>query len=131
MDHVGGHRGVDFAGKLDEASVLAILARLPGQIEWVDRDAMSAKPRAGVERHKPERLRAGGVDDFPHINTHGGVNDFEFVYEGDVDAAEGVFEQLGGFGDATGGDGHDGLDRFGVKVDGLLQAGRGVATDDL
>src|SRR5262249_36980347 len=44
------HRAVDLAGQFDEASLLVVFARLPSEIERIDRDAVTAKPRPGIER---------------------------------------------------------------------------------
>ena len=49
-DDVLGHGAVDLAGQLDEAGVQAVLARLPGQVERIDRDAVAAEAGAGVIR---------------------------------------------------------------------------------
>ena len=125
------HGGIDFARQLDEARVLAVFAGFPREIKRIDRDAVAAESRAGIEGHETEGLRLGGVDDLPHVDVHGGIDDLEFVHQGDVDAAEGVLEELGGLGDAAGGDGHEGLDRDGIEGDGLGQAGGGEAADDL
>ena len=63
---------------------------------------MSAESGTGVEGHESERLGFGRIDDLPHVNAHGGVDDLELVDQGDVDAAEGVFEQLGRLGHPAG-----------------------------
>ena len=55
MHDVFGHGGVDLAGQLDEARVFTVLARLPGQIERVDRNAVAAQPGPGHVQ------RGGGV----------------------------------------------------------------------
>ena len=94
---------------------------------------MQWPPRPGtrIKRHEAEGLCLGGVDDFPDVDAHRRVHDLEFVDQGDVDAAEGVFEELGRLGHAARGDGHEGFDRDGVELNRLLQAGWREAADDL
>ncbi len=60
-DHVLGHPDVDLTGQLDELRRNAVLARLPRQVEWVERDAVPAPPGPGVEAHEAEGLRARGI----------------------------------------------------------------------
>src|SRR5207302_4334137 len=68
--------------------------RLPAQVEGVDRDAVAAEARPGAEAHVAERLRCGGIDDLPDVDSHPVAEDCELVDEGDVDRAEDVLEQL-------------------------------------
>src|SRR5579872_1889775 len=98
FDHVVRHRGVDFAGELDETCGEIVFARFPGKIEGVDRDAVTAEAGAGIERHEAERLGGRGVDDFPDVHAHAQAEHFELVDHRDIDAAEDVLEQLGHFG---------------------------------
>src|SRR3954447_2305959 len=56
VDDVLRHRGVDLAGKLDEARRDIELPRLPGQIKRIDRDAVAAQSWAGIKRHESKRL---------------------------------------------------------------------------
>ena len=88
------HRLVDLAGELDELGVEAVLPRLPGEVEGVDRDAVATEAGAGLERHEPERLRRGCVDDLPDVDVHPVAELRELVDERDVDGAEDVLEQL-------------------------------------
>src|SRR5438270_1869991 len=64
------HRRVHLAQKLDEARVKVELLRFPGEIKRIDRDAMSAKSRAGIKRMEPKRLCRSRLDDFPNIDAH-------------------------------------------------------------
>ena len=112
------HREVDVAGELDEAVDEVELARSPGQVVRVDRDAVPADARAGREAHEPERLGRGGVDDLPDVEAHPLAQQGELVDERDVDVAEDVLEQLGQLGRV--GRGH--LDD--VLVDVAQQRGR-------
>src|SRR5260370_27612868 len=59
LDDALRHRGIDLAGEFDEPGRDGEFARLPGQIERVDRAAVPAEPRAEVERHIAERLGPG------------------------------------------------------------------------
>ncbi len=111
--------------------MLAELARLPGQVERINGDAVTAEPGAGVKGHEAERLRFRSLDDFPDVDVHGAVNELELVHEGDVHGAEDVFQQLGCLGHAAGADGHQLLDGDAVEGDCLVQTGRGQAADDL
>ena len=109
----------------------AEFSRLPGQIERIDRNAVPAQARPGIERHEPEWfcLRCG--DHFPDVDAHGRVNDFQFIYEGDVDAAENVLEKLGSFRNTARRNRHDGLDRPAIKLHRLFEASRRQASDEL
>ena len=93
------------------------------EVERIDGNAMAAEAGAGVEGLEAEGLGAGGGDDLPDVDAHGGEDDFHFVDQGDVDGAVDVFQQLGGFGDLGGGDGDD-------FVDGLLVEGDGDFAGD-
>ena len=94
IGHMVGHGGVDLAGQFDEAGGLVELARFPGQVERVDRDAVPAQPRPRIERHEAKGLGAGGVDHLPHVDAHGVVDQLQLVHEGDVDGAKDVLGQL-------------------------------------
>lgn len=97
-DHVGRHVGVDLAGELDEVGAEIHLLGLPGKVEGVDGDAMTAQPRAGVEGHEAEGFGGGAVDRFPDIDVHLVGQHLQLVDQGDVDAPERVLEDLGEFG---------------------------------
>src|SRR5581483_6784749 len=88
------HVVVDLAGKLDEARVEVELARLPREVVRVERDAVAAETRPGLEGHEPERLRRGGADHFPDVDVHAVAQLRELVHERDVHRAEDVLEQL-------------------------------------
>ncbi len=47
LHHVVRHGAVHLPGELDEAGLEPVLLRLPGQVEGIDRDAMSAEPGPG------------------------------------------------------------------------------------
>ena len=130
-DHMAGHGRVDLSRQFDEAGGQVVLARFPGQIERVDRDAVPAQARAGIERHVAERFGLGGLDHLPDIHSHGLVDDLQLVHEGDVDGAEDVLGQLDRLGGGGGGDGNDGF--HDGAVEGLHQfaSGRTVTCNDL
>lgn len=130
LHDVVGHTGVDFAGEFDEAGVHFDFAGLPGEVERVDGDAVSAKAGAGIEGHVAERLGGGGVDDVPHVDVHLVEDHLEFVDEGDVDGAEDVFREFGGLGDTAVADGVNVVDGEGIEFDAALEAGGGVAAHD-
>src|SRR4029077_6293131 len=91
INDVIGHGGVDFTGKFDEARGEVVLAGFPGKIERVDRDAVTAEAWAWIKGHEAEGLGGGGVDHLPQIHAHAEAEEFKFVDESDVDAAEDVF----------------------------------------
>src|SRR5438876_34816 len=49
VHHVLGHTGVDLSRKFDEPRPGPVLCCLPREVERVERDAVSAEPRTGVE----------------------------------------------------------------------------------
>ena len=75
VDDVVRHGGVDFAGQLDEASVLFIFPGFPGKVKGIDGYAVSTEAGSGAERHETEGFGGGGVYDFVHVDTHGFVDD--------------------------------------------------------
>src|SRR4029453_17623613 len=119
---VVGQATVDVAGELDEACLEAALPRLPGKVVRVDRNAVAAQTRAGIERHEAERLCLCRVDDLPDIDLHPVAHQGKLVHEADVDGAERDLEQLDHFRDASAGPGHDGVDHLTVERDGDLGA---------
>src|SRR5581483_12219289 len=46
------HVAIDISGQLDEAGFQAGLFGFPGEVERIDRDAMTAKTRTRIERHE-------------------------------------------------------------------------------
>src|SRR5262249_44493034 len=127
VDDVLGHGAVDLVGKGDELRLIAREPNLPGQIEGIDGDAMPPDSGARIEGHESERLGGGRLDDLPGVDADLPTRESELVGEGDVDAAEGVLEELGGLGDA----GARGLEYAGgdvaIETGRELGAGRGDA----
>ncbi len=100
-DHVVDLAVVDPARGADQRG---FLGRAVDDEPGVDRDAVAAHARAGLEDVDP-RVAVGQPDHFPHIKPHLVGNDAQLVGEGDVDVAIGVLDQLGHFGAAgVGGD---------------------------
>src|ERR1043166_7081428 len=95
MDDILGHGGVDFPSQFDEARVLSILARLPGQIKWIDWNAMAAQARPRIEGHEAEWLRPGSLDHFPDINAHGAIDDLQLIDQSNINSAKLILDQLG------------------------------------
>src|SRR4030095_15392453 len=69
-----GHSRIDLASQFNETRMLPIFASLPREIKRIDGDAVSTKPRAGIERHEAERLRFSCLDHFPDIDAPRAVN---------------------------------------------------------
>src|SRR6266403_4930806 len=92
MHNVLGHGGVYLAGKFDEACVSPIFTRLPREIKRIDGDTMTPKAWTRIERHKAKWLRFRGFNDFPDINPHRAVNEFQLVNQRDIYAAENVLQ---------------------------------------
>ena len=100
---VGGverHARVDLGGQLDELGIEVELARLPGQIIRVDRNAVASHAGPGVEGHEAEGLRRGRVDDLPDVDVHPVAELGELVHQGDVHAPENVLQKLAHLGHA-------------------------------
>ncbi len=114
-DHMGRHRGVDLARKLDEARGHAVFPRLPGEVERVDRDAVPAQTGAGIEWHEAEGLGGRRVDHLPDIDAHGVVDQLQLVDESDVDGAEDVLGDLHGLGRLRVGHTHDPVHHAGIE----------------
>ena len=129
VDDIIRHGPVDLARKLDETGRLADAAGLPGEIERVDRDAVPAEARAGIEGHVAERLGRGRLDDFPDIDIHGAVDHLQLVHQGDIHRPEHVLGDLHGLRRRRRRDRHDLFQYRVVERDGEL-SGRLVNTAD-
>src|SRR5947208_7526485 len=126
MEDVLGHPCVDLACQFDEARVLSVLAGFPGEIKWIDWDAVAAKAGAGIKRHEPKRLSLRCFYDFPDVDSHGAVNQFEFVNQRDIDTPENIFEQLRSFSHATRRYRDQRVDRASIELRRPLKASRSV-----
>ena len=63
-------------------------AELPEQVVRVARDAVAADTGPGAERHEPERLRGGGLEDLIELDAQVRGRRLHLVREGDVDRPE-------------------------------------------
>src|SRR6267142_1323208 len=115
VHHVLRHTGVDFSRKLDEPRPRPVLCCLPREVERVERDAVSAEPWAGVERHEPEWLRLRRFDHFPHVDVHAVEDRLELVHQRNVHGSEHVLEKLARFGNARARDWNHALQRAAVE----------------
>ncbi len=126
-----GHVLVHLSGQLDELGREVELARLPGQVERVDRQAVPTQAGARLERHEPVGLRRRGRNHLPHVQPHAVAQHRELVHERDVDRAEDVLEQLGQLGRVARADRDEVLDALPVERQGPLEAGGREPADDL
>ena len=131
VDDAARHRRVDLAGQLDKAGRDVEFARLPGQVERIDRDAVAAEPGPGIERHKAERLGLGRVDHLPDVDAHRLEHDLQLVDERDVDRAEDVLGELDRLGGLERRDRHGARDDCVVERAARRSAVRPVAADHL
>src|SRR5213080_3234844 len=57
IDDIFWHCCVDLARQFDKARMFSLLARFPSQIEWIDRNTVTAKSRPRIEWHESKRFR--------------------------------------------------------------------------
>ena len=107
-----GHGGVCLQGETDEVGRLGVVA---DQEPRVDRDAVAADARAGVE-DVHARVLVGDADDLGDVHAADAADLGELVGEGDVHRAEGVLDDLGHLGGADVGDGDLALAEAGVDL---------------
>src|SRR5215468_1280487 len=88
------HALVDVSGELDEAGIEPVHLRLPREIERIDGDAVASEPWPRVKGHEAERLRLRRLDDLPDVDLERTAHERDLVDQADVDAPEGVLEQL-------------------------------------
>src|SRR5262249_47556779 len=69
---------------------LSSTARLRGQVKWIDRNTMPAKPRTQIKRRELERLHLCCFDYFPDINTHRAVNELQLIDQCDIKTTKDV-----------------------------------------
>jgi hypothetical protein len=122
--HVVGHVIVHVVRQLDEAKALPQTpADLPGQVAGVHGQAVAPDTWPGREPEVAERLGGGGVDRLPHVDPEIVGEHGQLVDEGDVDVAEGVFEELRELGDTGAGYRHGLLHQPVVEATDDRQAG--------
>lgn len=107
-----GHGGVGLKGEADKVGRLGVVA---DQEPRVDRDAVAADARAGVE-DVHARVLVGDADDLGDVHAADAADLGELVGECDVDRAEGVLDDLGHLGGADVGDGDLALAEAGVDL---------------
>ena len=86
--------GVHLSGQLDEVGAEIVLLGLPGEVEGVDGNAVSAQSGAGVEGLEAERLCLGRLDHFDDVDVHPQTEHLQFVHQGDVHGPVGVLQNL-------------------------------------
>src|SRR5262249_44075115 len=116
------HGGVDLAGQLDEAGVQAVFAGGPGQVKWVNRDAVAAQPWPRVKGLEAERLGLGRPNHLPHVDPPPPEHQLQLVHQGDVHRPVRVLQYLARLGDPGARDRHDALDGGLVEGDGQVAA---------
>ena len=84
---------------------------------------MPAKSRPGVKRHEAKRLRFRRRNDFPDVNPHRGIDELQFIDQGDVYTAEDIFEELCCLCHAATRNRYQCFDSTAVELHGLLQTG--------
>ena len=107
-----GHGGVGLKGEADEVGRLGVVAY---QEPRVDRDAVAADARAGVE-DVHARVLVRDADDLGDVHAADAADLGELVGEGDVHRTEGVLYNLGHLGGADVGDGDLALAEAGVDL---------------
>lgn len=107
-----GHGGVGLQGEADEVGRLGVVA---DQEPRVDRDAVAADARAGVE-DVHARMLVGDADDLGDVHAADAADLGKLVGECDVDRTEGVLDDLGHLGGADVGDGDLALAEAGVDL---------------
>lgn len=107
-----GHGGVGLEGEADKVGSLGIVA---DQEPRVDRDAVAADARAGVE-DVDARVLVRDADDLGDVHAADAADLGKLVGEGDVHRAEGVLDDLGHLGGADVCDGDLALAEAGVDL---------------
>ncbi len=126
---VGGHAVVDAAASEDDLRVVAEHFGFVGEVVGIDADAVAAN-QAGAERQEVP-FGAGGLQHFQGVDAETVEDEGEFVHQGDVEVALGVFDDLGGFGDFDAAGVVDAGDNDGfVEVADGLEGGGVIAGDD-
>ena len=109
----------------------AVLACFPGEVEGVDGDAVPADAGSGVVGGEAEGFGGGCVDDLVDVDAHAFGDDLHLVREADVHGAVDVLEEFGHLRGAGAADGHELVDGVAVEGHTGVEAGAGVAADDL
>jgi hypothetical protein len=88
------HLGIDLGCKLNEARAVIQALHFPGQINRVNRYAMSAGSGTGTKSHKAKRLGGCGVNHLQGIDPELVADDSDFIDQSDIDLAKCVSRSL-------------------------------------
>jgi len=124
MHHILGHRSVDLTRQLDEPGILAVFPRLPGQIKWVDGNAVSPQSGPRIKGHETKGLGLGRFNHLPDVDPHRAVYHLQLVDQGYVHTAKDVLHELGRLRGPARRHRHDRFDGPAIQRAGTLQAGR-------
>src|SRR5271166_101845 len=131
INHVFRHRAVNLPGQLDKPRGKAMLPSFPGEIEGVDRYAMTAQSGTRIERRKAEWLGGGSTDHFPYVETYSIEQQLKLIHHRDINAAIYVLEQLGRLGNPRAANRDHNLDDLGIRGTGNFSAMIGQPTHQL
>lgn len=112
VHNILGHGGVGLQREADEVGRLGVVT---DQEPRIDRDAVAADARAGVE-NVHARVLVGDADDLSDIHAADAADLGKLVGECDVDRTEGILDDLGHLGGADVGDGNLALTEAGVDL---------------
>src|ERR1700674_1242408 len=109
------HGRIDFTREFNETRGEIVFLGFPGEVKRIDRNAVAAQSRSGVEGRVPKRLAAGCIDHFPDIDVHAIRKKLELVDKRDIDRTIDVLEELDQFGCPRGGNRYDAIDNLSVE----------------
>src|SRR5688572_32356489 len=82
----------------------------------IERDAVTADSRTGIESHESERFRGRGANHFPRVDVERVAKPGHLVGHADVHRAKSVFEQLCCLRDARRSNGMDVIDDVRIEM---------------
>src|SRR5660397_188140 len=106
VHHPGGHAVVDLSRQVDETGPLPVVGGFPGQVEGVQRDAVPAQARSGIERLVAERFGLGRLYHLKDVDAHGLKGHLELIHQGDIHRAVDVLQEFSRLRYLGGGEGH-------------------------
>jgi hypothetical protein len=95
IHHKKRHISVYFVGQLHKAGVIVEGAQLPGEILRVNGYAVAAQAGSGVKGYITKGLGSRCLNYLPDVDVQFIAYDCDLINQSNVDAAEGVFQQLG------------------------------------
>src|SRR5260370_37596212 len=101
------HGRIDFTREFNETRGEIVFLGFPGEVKRIDRNAVSAEARAGVEGRIAKRLAAGRIDHFPYIDVHAIRKELELIDKRYIDRTINVLEKLDQFRCPCGGNRYD------------------------